>query len=123
MQKHSVITIALFTATAVLPGATGYHVATRYPVPGNGGFDYVSIDPAARRLYLAHATEVAVVDPDVVVLGGVMAEAADLLLEPARMEAARRMPASVAGAVRITPGSLGDEAGALGAARAAMLAR
>src|SRR6185295_3397985 len=64
MRKQSVITIALFIAAAVLPGATGYHVATRYPVPGNGGFDYVTIDPAARRLYLSHATQVEVVDPD-----------------------------------------------------------
>ena len=64
MQKQSVITIALFTAAAILSGATGYHVATRYPVPGNGGFDYVTIDPAARRLYLSHATQVEVVDPD-----------------------------------------------------------
>src|SRR6266849_6081199 len=45
-------------------GATGYKVATRYPVPGNGGFDYLTIDSEARRLYLSHGTQVDVVDAD-----------------------------------------------------------
>ena len=45
-------------------GGTGYKLETRYPVPGNGGFDYVTIDSAARRLYLSHGTQVDVVDPD-----------------------------------------------------------
>src|SRR6185436_15204951 len=45
-------------------GGTGYKLQTRYPVPGNGGFDYVTIDSAARRLYLSHGTQVDVVDPD-----------------------------------------------------------
>jgi DNA-binding beta-propeller fold protein YncE len=47
-----------------LQGGTGYKVETRYPVPGNGGFDYVTIDSAARRLYLSHGTQVDVVDAD-----------------------------------------------------------
>ena len=45
-------------------GGSGYKVETRYPVPGNGGWDYVTIDSAARRLYLSHGTEVNVVDAD-----------------------------------------------------------
>jgi glucokinase len=76
----------------------------------------------ARYVGMAIGNLVAVVDPDVVVLGGLIADAADLLVEPARAEAARRMPASVAGVVRIVPGTLGGDAAALGAARAAMLA-
>src|SRR5258706_14493655 len=47
-----------------LQGGTGYKVETRYPVPGNGSFDYLSIDSAARRLYLSHGTEVNVLDAD-----------------------------------------------------------
>ena len=45
-------------------GGTGYKIETRYPVPGNGGFDYVTIDSTARRLYLSHGTQVDVIDPD-----------------------------------------------------------
>src|SRR5207302_2418020 len=47
-----------------LHAATDYKVQTRYPVPGNGGFDYLTIDSAARRLYLSHGTQVDVVDAD-----------------------------------------------------------
>lgn len=43
---------------------TGYKVQTRYPVPGEGGWDYVYIDSAARRVYLSHGTQVDVVDAD-----------------------------------------------------------
>jgi len=48
----------------LLPYQSGYKVETRYPVPGDGGFDYVTIDSAARRLYLSHGTKVDVIDPD-----------------------------------------------------------
>ena len=56
--------VAITIAIIQLQSATGYRVETRYPVPGNGGFDYVTIDSAARRLYLSHGTQVDVVDPD-----------------------------------------------------------
>jgi DNA-binding beta-propeller fold protein YncE len=49
---------------AFFQGGAGYKLETRYPVPGNGGFDYVTIDSAARRLYLSHGTQVDVIDPD-----------------------------------------------------------
>lgn len=64
MSIKNAIAVVLLTSAALLSAATAYHVATRYPVPGNGGFDYVTIDAEARRLYLSHATQVEVVDPD-----------------------------------------------------------
>src|SRR5205814_7878047 len=60
--KSALLAVAFVVAS--LQGGTGYKVETRYPVPGNGGFDYLSIDSAARRLYLSHGTEVNVVDAD-----------------------------------------------------------
>jgi len=56
--------ILLSTALTLFQTSTGYEVKTRYPVPGNGGFDYVTIDSTARRLYLSHGTQVDVIDPD-----------------------------------------------------------
>ena len=56
--------IVMSIAFAMWQGGAGYKVETRYPVPGNGGFDYVTIDSAARRLYLSHGTQVDVIDPD-----------------------------------------------------------
>jgi len=56
--------IASFTAALSLAGATSYKVVARYPVPGDGSFDYVTLDSAARRVYLSHGTQVDVVDAD-----------------------------------------------------------
>ena len=60
--KSALIITLIIVAT--FQAGTGYKVETRYPVPGNGGFDYVTIDSAARRLYLSHGTQVDVVNPD-----------------------------------------------------------
>ena len=46
----------------VFAAATGYHVLTEIPVGGEGGWDYLTVDSAARRLYVSHGTHVVVVD-------------------------------------------------------------
>ena len=46
----------------------------------------------AKYLGMAAANLVVVADPEMLVLGGIMASAADLLLEPIRVELARRLP-------------------------------
>ena len=56
--------IAMWILLAPFQGGSTYKLETRYPVPGNGGFDYVTIDSDARRLYLSHGTQVDVVDAD-----------------------------------------------------------
>ena len=76
----------------------------------------------ARYIGMAIANLATVLDPDVVVVAGVIASAADLLLEPSRGEALRRVSPAVADTLRIVAGQLGADAAALGAARAAMLA-
>ena len=64
MISLKVTALALTYMIALFQSGTGYKVEKRYPVPGNGGFDYVAIDSAARRLYIAHGTQVDVVNPD-----------------------------------------------------------
>src|ERR1043165_9782019 len=54
--------IAIVLAVAGMQSGTGYKVETKYSVPGNGGFDYITIDSAARRLYVSHGPEANVVD-------------------------------------------------------------
>ena len=44
--------------------AKSYHVIHKYPLGGEGGWDYLTIDSDARRLYIARATRVMVVDVD-----------------------------------------------------------
>jgi YVTN family beta-propeller protein len=64
MQPTKAALALCFSAAATLSGATGYSVIARYPVPGTGGFDYVTIDSDARRIYISHATQVDVVNAD-----------------------------------------------------------
>jgi DNA-binding beta-propeller fold protein YncE len=42
----------------------GYSVLKRISVAGQGGFDYLTVDEAARRLYVSHETQVEVLDID-----------------------------------------------------------
>jgi YVTN family beta-propeller protein len=51
----------------------GYRVLHKIPIPGDGGYDYVYVDESAHRLYLAHATEVAVLDTKAGAVIGVIA--------------------------------------------------
>lgn len=71
----------------------------------------------AKYLGMAAANLVAISDPEMLVLGGIMASASDLLLEPVRTEIARRLPKLMLDALRIETAVLGDAAAAIGAAR------
>jgi DNA-binding beta-propeller fold protein YncE len=44
--------------------AQGYHILKTASVPGDGGWDYLSVDAKARRLYIAHANSAQVLDAD-----------------------------------------------------------
>src|SRR3954451_4439741 len=51
------------TVGVVLQGQEGpYHAGPVIQIGGEGGGDYLSIDSAAHRLYVSHATHVVVVD-------------------------------------------------------------
>jgi len=64
MKSMKTFLFALFSAALLLPGATNYKVVARYPLPGVGGWDYLTLDEATRRIYISHATQVEVVDAD-----------------------------------------------------------
>src|SRR5580765_6824826 len=55
---------ALMPAAVVLAAATGYHITGEIQIGGEGGWDYLTVDSAARRLYVSHATHVVVIDVD-----------------------------------------------------------
>jgi len=50
-------------AGAPAPGPSGLHVVAKLPGP-DGGWDYASFDPARRRVYVAHGTEVTAIEAD-----------------------------------------------------------
>jgi YVTN family beta-propeller protein len=55
----SVVPVAM-----ALAAATGYHILSDIQIGGEGGWDYLTVDSAARRLYVSHGTHVVVVDLD-----------------------------------------------------------
>jgi glucokinase len=77
----------------------------------------------ARYVGMAVANLASVLDPECVVLGGALAEYGDLMLEAVRAECARRVRPAQADELRLMLSTLGPDAVAIGAARAAMLAR
>src|SRR5436305_240309 len=56
--------VSLLIATAVIAGPSGYHVAKTYKIGGEGGWDYLTVDSKARRVYISRGTHVMVVDAD-----------------------------------------------------------
>jgi DNA-binding beta-propeller fold protein YncE len=65
----AVVSFGLLAAVALAtPAGTGYHLIKKIPLgaaPGGGEyFDYVTVDSAARRVYLSHGAEVKVLDAD-----------------------------------------------------------
>lgn len=75
--KRSLLSTALALTLAIAPlcRADGpYHLLKEIAIGGEGGWDYLSIDEAGRRLYVSHGTKVVVVDID---KGAVAGEIAD----------------------------------------------
>jgi glucokinase len=77
----------------------------------------------AKYLGMAAANLVVMADPEMLVLGGIMASAGDLFLDPVRAEISRRLPKPMMAALRIESAVLGADAASIGAARLVATAR
>jgi DNA-binding beta-propeller fold protein YncE len=64
VRSAALAALSIFVTTpAVGQSPTpGYHVARKIKIGGDGGFDYVTADPARKRVFLTHATHVVVYD-------------------------------------------------------------
>lgn len=99
--------------------AAGYDVRTAQQVferaaAGDGDAARL-VARLADRLGAAIATAVHLLDPDVVVVGGGVAQAGEALLEPVRHAAFRYLLASHRHGLRIVAAQLGERAGVTGA--------
>ena len=74
MLTTKTLLAAFFLGAMLFQGTTGYKVIDRYPIGGTGGFDYITLDSSARRLYVSHATQVEVLDADSGKLLGTIAD-------------------------------------------------
>jgi YVTN family beta-propeller protein len=62
-QLFSMAAILCLTTATGLQGQEGpYHAGPAIQIGGEGGWDYLSVDSAAHRLYVSHATHVVVID-------------------------------------------------------------
>ncbi len=57
-------------AAAPAPGPSGYHLIKTVPVPGDEGWDYLAVDPQARRVYISHGSHVVVMSADTYAIEG-----------------------------------------------------
>ena len=65
MRDRALCAVAVFLFCCSLFAADGgYAVIKKIPIPGTGSWDYLTVDAAARRLYVSHGTQVEVVDID-----------------------------------------------------------
>jgi DNA-binding beta-propeller fold protein YncE len=63
-KRLSLLIIFGLAATVVCRAEGPYSLLKEIPVGGEGGWDYLSVDSVARRLYASHGTEVVVIDVD-----------------------------------------------------------
>ena len=65
MRRWLLVSLVLLAAAAALAaGGPGYKLVSTYKIGGDGGWDYLTVDASARRLYISRATHVIVFDLD-----------------------------------------------------------
>ncbi len=96
---------AKITAADILQGARS-----------GDGVSISVVRDTAKYIGMAVANLATVLDPEVIVLGGMIASSGDIMLDAIRTETARRVPPQQADQVRVVLSTLGDDAVAIGAA-------
>jgi DNA-binding beta-propeller fold protein YncE len=62
--RSVIFLIPICAVLAVAANTGGYSVTKKIPIPGQGSWDYLTVDEDARRLYVSHGTQVEVLDID-----------------------------------------------------------
>jgi DNA-binding beta-propeller fold protein YncE len=62
MKKILIPILSLLVATTICRADGPYRLLKEIPVGGDTGWDYLSVDSAAQRLYVSHGTKVVVID-------------------------------------------------------------
>lgn len=63
-MKRFIIFCILAVAANSFAADSGYHIIKRLKVGGEGGWDYLTVDESARRLYISRSTHVMIIDLD-----------------------------------------------------------
>lgn len=62
IMKKPLLLFILFLVSNAFASVPEYHIIKKIELGGSGYWDYLSVDNAARRLYVSHGTQVIVVD-------------------------------------------------------------
>jgi YVTN family beta-propeller protein len=63
-RAFSALLLSLVFCPCLFAADPGLHVLKSYKVGGDGGWDYLTLDPASRHLFISRATHVMVIDAD-----------------------------------------------------------
>lgn len=63
-MKSTIYLLSLALTASMAAQSSTYKVETKYPIGGTEGWDYITVDSSARRLYVSHSTRVNVLDAD-----------------------------------------------------------
>ncbi|NLR62961.1 YncE family protein [Chitinophaga varians] len=61
-MKKLLLPALLFTVMSTSAQTSTWHVSATYPVKGDGKWDYIAVSPVTQQLYVAHGTEVNILD-------------------------------------------------------------
>ncbi len=64
MRTLGVSLLIWVAASAVAAAPEGYHLVKTISVPGDGSWDYLTVDAGGRRVYISHGNQVEVLDAD-----------------------------------------------------------
>jgi YVTN family beta-propeller protein len=64
LARACITVVTLLLVTSGLAAAPGYHLIKTYKLGGDGGWDYLTVDRAAKRLFISRSTHVMVIDTD-----------------------------------------------------------
>lgn len=72
--RAAFLALLITSGLAVAAAPQGYSLLKTVPVPGDGGWDYLIVDDAGRRVYVSHGNQVDVLDADSYELKGTIAD-------------------------------------------------
>ena len=70
MLKTIPLILLLISSITLAAETAHFHFIREIPIGGEGGWDYVSVDSVARKLYMSHATKVVVIDLEKNIISG-----------------------------------------------------
>lgn len=74
MRTLAATLLLLLAFGTAVAAPEGYKLLKTVPVPGDGGWDYLIVDEAGRRVYVSHGTQVDVLDADTYEVKGQVAD-------------------------------------------------